>query len=236
MAERQKLFISCEHGGNRVPQNFKALFTGQEELLRSHRGYDAGALPLAKMLAREMSAPLEKSETTRLLVDLNRSQTSKSLFSEPVQSLPAEEKRQLLESYYLPYRKAVAGTIEDMIAIGAQVVHLSIHSFTPMLDGELRNAELGLLYDSSRSREKQFCDTWRHLLQPRLPDMRIRSNYPYRGSDDGLVRSLRNRFDQQDYLGIELEVNQALLSEKNRFPEFLEGSLLETLQEMFPAD
>ena len=32
------LLLTCEHGGNRVPEEFRALFAGQETLLAGHRG------------------------------------------------------------------------------------------------------------------------------------------------------------------------------------------------------
>jgi len=40
----------------------------------------------------------------------------------------------------------------------------------------------------------------------------------------------------QDYLGIELEVNQALVEGKRGFPETLQDGLLRTLQELFSTD
>ena len=218
MVESRKLFVSCEHAGNQVPPEYLLLFQNQGELLRSHYGYDPGALGLAKMLAKGMAAPLEKSEVTRLLVDLNRSLHNRSLFSDAVRELAQAEKTRILEQYYLPYRRAVTKKIDALIAAGAQVVHLSVHSFTPYLHGKERNAELGLLYDPACSTEKLFSQNWQHLLHQRLPDLKIRCNYPYLGSADGLVRSLRTSFGQQDYLGIELEVNQKLLNEKNCFP------------------
>jgi len=236
MVESRKLFVSCEHAGNQVPPAYQPLFQNQGELLSSHYGYDPGALGLAKMLAKGMAAPLEKSETTRLLVDLNRSLHNRSLFSDAVRGLAQIEKNEILEQYYLPYRRAVTKKINALIETGTQVIHLSVHSFTPQLHGKERNAELGLLYDPARGAEKLFSHNWQHLLHQYLPDLKIRCNYPYLGSADGLVRSLRTSWDQPDYLGIELEVNQKLLNEKNCFSESLKLGLLETLQDMFPSD
>jgi len=236
MAESRALYLSCEHGGNKVPSAYQSLFQGQGALLNSHRGYDPGALWLAKGLSKGMAAPLEKAETTRLLVDLNRSQRNNSLLSAVTRRLSPEEKSRILEQYYLPYRLAVKRKIETLIQDGMQVVHLSIHSFTPNFDGCERNAELGLLYDPARSAEKQFCRAWQQLLQQQLPGLKIRRNYPYRGNSDGLVRTLRQSFSSPDYLGLELEVNQGLLHGEDQFPASLQHGLLETLREMFPTD
>ena len=46
------LLITCEHGGNRVPHAYRNLFASASRLLQSHRGYDAGALALAREIAR----------------------------------------------------------------------------------------------------------------------------------------------------------------------------------------
>jgi predicted N-formylglutamate amidohydrolase len=236
MLECRRLLLSCEHGGNRIPPAYRPLFQGQEKLLCSHRGFDAGALSLARMLASEVNAPLQAAETTRLLVDLNRSLHSASLFSASIRPLPSKEKEQILARYYHPYRQAVSDRIGGLIAVGVQVVHLSVHSFTPVLHGQVRNTELGLLYDPACNNEKRFCQHWQELLAQRLPNLRVRCNYPYRGTDDGLVKALRALFDPQEYLGIELELNQALLAGKKSFPLDLQAALLETLQELFPAD
>ena len=47
------LLVTCEHGGNRVPKEYRRLFAGWEPVLASHRGYDPGALTLARELADE---------------------------------------------------------------------------------------------------------------------------------------------------------------------------------------
>jgi predicted N-formylglutamate amidohydrolase len=44
----------------------------------------------------------------------------------------------------------------------------------------------------------------------------VRRNAPYRGRDDGLPTALRRRFAPRHYLGVELEVSQALLADPRR--------------------
>ncbi len=81
--------ITCEHGGNRIPTAYRRLFRGQKALLGSHRGYDPGALVMAKALARALNAPLVSSAVSRLLVDLNRSIGHPQLFSAATRGVPA---------------------------------------------------------------------------------------------------------------------------------------------------
>jgi hypothetical protein len=49
------------------------------------------------------------------------------------------------------------------------------------------------------------------VLADRRPEMRVRRNYPYLGKTDGLTTYLRRQFPAEQYLGIELEVNQRCL-------------------------
>ena len=180
--------------------------------LNSHRGSDLGALQLARALARSLSAPLHLNTVTRLLVDLNRSIGHPRLFSEFSSGLDPAERATLLERHYFPYRKGIESWIERQVRRRHQVVHVGIHSFAPEIGRRTRTADLGLLYDPSRRSEQVFCRTWQTALGAVDPPLRVRRNYPYLGKADGLTTYLRTLFGPQQYLGIELEANQAMLA------------------------
>jgi len=211
---RPVLLLTCEHGGARVPPQYGDLFAGPsaQRLLQTHRGCDFGALALACALQRSLGAPLYASTVTRLLVDLNRSVGHPLLFSEVSKKLGAADRAALLEEHYFPHRDAVEAWIEERVRRGHQVVHVGVHGFTPRVDGQLRTADVGLLYDPSRATERAFCQRWKDALGEVDPDLRVRRNYPYLGKTDGFVTYLRRIFDQSRYVGVELEVNQNLLS------------------------
>lgn len=209
MPDGLDLIITCEHGGNEVPEPFKPLFNGAGEILSSHRGWDIGILPLARRLSEGLGAPLHAATVTRLLVDLNRSPGNRTLFSEFTAALPAEEKEEILASYYRPYRRGVEEDVARAIGRGRTVMHLSVHSFTPELRGKVRTADLGLLYNPRRPPESECCRRWQAILSTLAPDLRVRRNYPYRGVSDSLASSLHRRYPPELYLGVELEVNQA---------------------------
>jgi predicted N-formylglutamate amidohydrolase len=97
--------------------------------------------------------------------------------------------------------------VRERLHAKQDVVHVSVHSFTPELDGDVRNADIGLLYDPKRKHEKAFCERWRTELLRRAPGLRVRMNYPYTGTSDGFTTALRRIFPK-GYCGIELEVNQ----------------------------
>jgi predicted N-formylglutamate amidohydrolase len=184
--------------------------------LDTHRSYDAGALALAKALAKSLSAPLFASTVSRLIVDLNRSREHPSLHSPPIRALPRDEKNVIVRRYYEPHRNAVEKAIASRIARGHRVLHLAVHSFTPVLDGKPRHADVGLLYDPRRPTERSFCIELRRALKARDPSLHIRFNYPYLGKSDGLPTALRRRFVDRSYIGVEFEMNQRLSAPATR--------------------
>jgi len=208
-SKKVRIIVTCEHGGNRIPARYRPLFEKDPAVLDTHRGFDAGALQFAHELAKATDAFLVTATASRLLVELNRSVGNPKLFSGFTHLLPAAEKEEILLRHYFPYRDRVESFIREAIACGSHVLHLSSHSFTPELDGEVRDADLGLLYDPKRAAEAEFCRAWKQVLKTRAPDLKVRFNYPYRGTSDGLTAWLRTRFPGEIYAGIEIEVNQA---------------------------
>jgi predicted N-formylglutamate amidohydrolase len=221
--------VTCEHGGARVPAAHRALFAGAEALLASHRGWDPGAAPLARFLAGALRAPLHLATVTRLLVDLNRSAHNPRVFSERTRSLPRHRRMELLEAYHSPHRETVDGTVATLSAEKGTVVHLAVHTFTPVLNGKERGADVALLYDPARPAERDFCATWAGALAPWLPGLAVRRNQPYRGATDGLTTWLRSRHPDGRYLGVEIEVNQRLLEPGGRFPDRVGRALVGSL-------
>jgi predicted N-formylglutamate amidohydrolase len=199
--------LTCEHGGHRVPARWRHLFRGADRVLRSHRGWDRGALATFKILAPAIADASFHATTTRLLVDLNRSVGHKALFSEFTRHLPRAEREEIISNHYHTWREPVIDRIAEWRDAGCAVVHVSVHSFTPSLAGVTRNADVGLLYDPGRPWERAICRRWRAALKETAPDARVRLNYPYRGTADGFTTHLRRRFPR-GYAGIELELNE----------------------------
>ncbi len=238
------LILTCEHAGNRVPAEYRKLFRGRTRILASHRGWDPGALGLARFLSSKLGAPLFACHVTRLLVEANRSPGHPGLFSEITSGLHLEEKAKIMRRWYHPHRNAVEDSVRGAIAPPEScaaktrgrmrgrcsrmrrgrsrdrmphspapeaprlVVHVGVHTFTPVLDGEVRRADAGLLYDPGRVEERAFCLHWLDAWRREAPSLAIRRNYPYRGAADSLPTHLRWVFPASVYLGLELEVNQ----------------------------
>src|SRR5205814_2232454 len=104
------------------------------------------------------------------------------------------------------------------------------HSFTPTLGGNVRRADVGLLYHPGRRGEVELCARWKESLAALAPGLRVRRNYPYAGKGDGLTSHLRRRFPADAYLGVELEINQRIVMAAGRRWTALRGALIDSLR------
>ncbi|MDY6868962.1 MAG: N-formylglutamate amidohydrolase [Chloroflexota bacterium] len=215
------LIVSCEHAGNKIPSKYRYLFKGRRGLLETHRGYDIGARDLTETISSRMNIRAYSQDISRLLIDLNRSLDNPSVFSDFVSHLDEELRESLVREYYLPYRKEITNAIRVLVAGGTPVLHLSVHTFTPVLHGEERDTDVGILFDPGRKLEEDFGQRWVRELKAQLPYLNYRMNYPYLGTMDGFTTTLRKNLSEDEYLGIELEVSQRF-TEPDRTKEWAE--------------
>ena len=223
---RPSLLLTCEHGGNRVPAPLRARFAEAEDVLDSHRGYDHGALELARHLRRRLGAPLVAATVTRLVVDLNRSAHHRHVVSEFTRDLPRGE---LLDRYWRPHRGAVRAALKEL---PQPWLHVAIHSFHPIVDGSARGADLAVLYDPGRPRELELGRAWAAALAQRLPGLVVRRNYPFRGVADGLPTALRKDYSDRRYAGFEFEVNKRVVWGDPAIWRDVKAAMAETLAEL----
>jgi predicted N-formylglutamate amidohydrolase len=226
-----KIIVSCEHANNHVPQEYFTLFSKEPDILHTHFAYDAGAFPIAKQLSTFFQCPLFEGKVSRLIIDLNRSLTHSACFSKYSKGLNKSDKQEIINQFYLPYRAAVEKTIVDYIDSGHQVLHLSIHSFTPVMNNITRNAGIAFLYDPKHHAETEFVRLWTSILTLHTPHYKVRKNYPYRGDTDGFTKYLRKKHPESCYLGIEVESNQALLDNPENI-EKMASLIQESLSEL----
>lgn len=204
---RQQFLLTCEHASNAIPDDYQELFSSYKSQLITHRGWDIGALGVFNQLVAQLNCPQLQGQWSRLLVDLNRSAAHKQVFSEVTRKLSKMKQQALLEQYYWPYHQSVRNAIDRLLQQNHQVIHLSVHSFCPELNGAVRNNDIGLLYDPSRFDEMSLCQNWQARFKKHTPYL-VRMNYPYRGTSNGLTTLLRREYQPEQYIGIELELNQ----------------------------
>lgn len=227
------LLITCEHGGRDVPAEYAPLFADAEAVLASHRGSDIGALGVALRMAANLSTPVVFSTVTRLLIDLNRSLGRPDTFSEFTRGLSDEARSEIIRRFYTPHRRSIDRIIDATIGSGSVVVHIGVHSCTDVLEGHVRELDISLLFDESREAEADLCERWRDRLRARDASLRLPFNEPYRGADDGLTTSLRDRHAPKSYLGIETELRQSTIRTEEgqlRIADLLTDTLRATIE------
>ena len=185
---------------------------------------------MAKALARAFAAPLVASTVSRLVIDLNRSLGHPHVWSAAHARSARDLRATIVERYYRPYRTEVERRVRQSVTRGRRVIHVSSHSFTPVLHGKVRSADVGLLYDPARRGEAELCARWKASLAVIAPHLRVRRNYPYAGKGDGLTSTLRRTFPPGAYVGIELEINQDIVIAAGRRFATLRGALIDSLR------
>lgn len=225
------LVVTCEHASRALPAHLRPLFDGAAEalggdpqdVLRSHRGFDPGAKRCAKALALAAGVQPILGTLSRLVVDLNRSVHHPKLFSPVTRALPKQTRQKLVQRYWLPHRERALQAVSDALATAPVCRHLAMHSFTPIWQGEHRQVDIGLLYQPQSAKERLLAAYLAQGLRQHLPGLRVRMNAPYRGASDGLPTALRAKWPQAKYVGIEIEVNQALVHNARAWHQTVRG-------------
>lgn len=220
-----KLMLTCEHASNKLPAAFKSAVPA--DVLKTHRAYDIGACSVFRKLVKFAKPEFFcEGKFSRLFVDLNRTITNKSAFCEYYDALEASDKaatekaKAQATAYWNEYRATIKKFVQQNIGKDsrgnsgksaenkdAEIIHLGIHSFTPVLNGKVRNTDIGILYDPTRPQERAYANVIKAEIKRLYPAMKVRFNYPYKGTSDGLTTTLRKKFGPQ-YVGIEIEINQ----------------------------
>lgn len=204
-----EILFTCEHGGNKIIKSLKLKIP--KNVLNSHQGYDIGALKIAKKMASINNNKIFYQEQSRLILDYNRSLHNHRVWSQYSKNLDENTREKLINAYQ-SYRTMIEGFIKKH----HKIIHFAIHSFTPVLNGEIRNAEVGILFDPKKAQEKKIANAFKSTLKEE--GIKVRFNYPYLGIADGLATVFRKKF--KNYAGFEIEINQKVIENRdfqNRF-------------------
>ncbi|MCB9745924.1 MAG: N-formylglutamate amidohydrolase [Alphaproteobacteria bacterium] len=152
------LVLTCEHASARVPAPLEAS-AEDEAWLSTHWGWDIGAAELTRELARLTGAPAVLSRVSRLVSDANRSIEHPTWIRERLEEggqshvldfnrgLDDAERARREAAYHAPYHESIDALVARRLLAGLPVLLLSVHSFTPLLDAEVRPMEMGVLFD-----------------------------------------------------------------------------------------
>jgi predicted N-formylglutamate amidohydrolase len=180
---QQPLLLLCDHAGRRVPEAMARLGIS-EEMLSRHIGWDIGAADLTRALARRLGAAAVLNHCSRLVIDPNRrpgNPTSVPAVSDDCvipgnQDLKPNAVRERVRRYFLPYHRTVARQIAAFSRKRTVPAVISVHSFTPRMNGEDRPWHVGVLWRQDR----RISDSVLEALRAR-GDLVVGDNQPYSG-------------------------------------------------------
>lgn len=203
------LFVFGDHASCHIPEKYNNLgLTGND--LNRHIAWDIGTDEVVRGLCDEFGCAGQIAGVSRLMIDLNRDLTLKSLIPEVTDktivpgntNLSDKEWQSRVDSYYTPYHEAM-GRALDTMGFGMAI---SIHSFTPQLVGQKpRELEIGLLFKVDEVSAEMFTAS----LKKVRPDWRIAYNEPYSAFD--LNHTVDDNVSSRGLPHLSIEVNQALI-------------------------
>jgi predicted N-formylglutamate amidohydrolase len=180
---RGPALLLCDHASRAVPRALGLLGLDESVLLR-HIGWDIGAAEVTRHLSRRFDAPAVMSGYSRLVIDCNRAPGDRQSIPEISDGVrvpgncgisPAEAERRR-RALYDPYHAAVAAAIRRFLEAGRVPAVLSIHSCTPVMDGQERPWHVGVLHD----RDRRIAGPLIEALAAR-GDVCVGDNKPYSG-------------------------------------------------------
>lgn len=157
----QPILLVCDHASSRFPASLGDM--GLDPFARRcHLAVDIGAGPLTEKLAESLGVTAVLAQYSRLIVDCNRELMDPSAFLEygdgivvpGNRNLRRKHKEQRASTLYWPYHTAVSEQVTRLQHVGAKPAFIAVHSFTPVMNGEARPWQMGVLWDKdSRLRE-----------------------------------------------------------------------------------
>lgn len=185
-AGKAPLVLFCDHAGQAIPGALGDL--GLDAAARAqHIAWDIGIAEVAAILARELDAPAVLGGYSRLVIDCNRRLDDPTSIAQESDRIPvpgnrgltAAERAQRADEIFRPYHAAVTAAIDAKIAAGQKPALLSLHSFTPVMNGFERPWHFGILWNKD---PRLPVPLMARLAE--LPDVCVGDNEPYTGRDE----------------------------------------------------
>ena len=190
-------------------------------------------MEVSAQMALRLNAVLVASRTSRLVFDCNRPPDASDAMPEQSEvfkipgnvDLTAGQKADRVAAYYQPFHATVA----EVIAQKQRPILITVHSFTPVYNGKVRDVEIGVLHDS----DARLADALLSRTGARMPHM-VRRNDPY-GPQDGVTHTLRKHAIPDGNLNVMLEVRNDLISSREaqiEMADLLSDWMSEALSEL----
>ncbi len=203
--------LVCDHAGRRIPRQLGRLGLDDQDLER-HIAWDIGAGALATQLGRALDACVVKQVYSRLVIDCNRApgrpdsipRMSDGTAVPANAGLSSEAAAARVASIHAPYHGAIAAVLDSRKAEGRPITFISVHSFTPLMDGLSRPWHVGVLHGGDSPLSKRALS-----LLSGEDGLVVGDNEPYSLGETDYTVPRHAQARGLDYL--ELEVRQDLI-------------------------
>ncbi|MDH3337822.1 MAG: N-formylglutamate amidohydrolase [Gammaproteobacteria bacterium] len=174
--------LVCDHASCRFPRALGDM--GLDPFARRcHLAIDIGAGKLTEILAKSLGVTAVIAQYSRLVVDCNRQLMDPGAFLEYGDGIIVPGNRNLSQAdkdaranaIYWPYHTAIDEQVKRLRAIGPSPAFISIHSFTPVLNGVSRAVQTGVLWDKDSRLSDIFLEGFR------AAGFLVGDNEPYSG-------------------------------------------------------
>ena len=179
------ILFTSDHNGSSIPKKLKNLGVSAHEM-RRHVAYDIGINAVSHALAARFNAPLIVSNYSRLVIDCNRypgAISSIPMISDRTvvpgnENLSSSSAQDREKEIFTAYHSSVSKQIEMMQRNGKGPTLIALHSFTPVMDGEFRPWQIGILWKDDERLARPIIEK---LRQDKT--LNIGDNKPYSGSE-----------------------------------------------------
>ena len=203
------ILLVCEHASRFIPPEYGNLHL-DAQALSSHIAFDLGAAEVARAISDELDAPLVEGAVSRLVLDCNRVLDAPDLIPERSErfeipgnkGLTSAERSRRIQEGHEPFHRTVEEALANIESVRCIA---TIHSFTPVYDGQARKVELGVLHDA----DSRLADRVLELAKDFTPLAAMR-NEPY-GPGDGVLYTLRRHAVERGIPSVMLEVRNDLI-------------------------
>ena len=178
------VLLVCDHASNRFPKSLGTM--GLDYLDRlSHITVDIGSRATTESLARQLNTTAILCQYSRLIVDCNLNISDNSAYPDKSdgvdipgnQNLNDNEKEMRESEIYWPYHNAIDTQISRLKRQKVSPIIISIHSFTPVFNGNKREWEVGVLWDKDPTTARIFINKLTEA------GFLVGDNKPYSGKD-----------------------------------------------------
>ncbi len=199
---------TCEHASGAIPVEW-SVEEADARWFSTHWGYDRGARELVVALQERLGGPAIFGAHSRLIADLNRPPDHPDLCRKVVDGVALELNREVSEAeraarvrdFYRPYHDALTALLAARAAAGVPTFCFSVHTFTPLYEGQPRTLDAGVLHDES--------DTGAAAVMlaalKRSPGVKVALNEPWSGMK-GLMYSVAHHSARHGFSCLEIEV------------------------------